>query len=411
VSVLYLSYNGLTEPLGRRQVLPYVVGLAQRGWRFTIVSFEKPETALPAACAEVQARLDAAGVRWVRRSYHRRPTLLATAFDVLCGTAVGLLAKDGLEIIHARSTVPAVMAAALSRLLRKPWIFDVRGLLAREYVDGGHWKRGALFRLVDGVERRLLEGADGLVFLTDRVAAEMKAERVVDPEAPTTVIACAADLAVFRPSPEQRKCVRETLGLGGAPVLVYSGSLGSWYRIDEMVRFFNVARRAVEDLRFLILTPQTDTALRATAGHPGVVVRSLRPVEVPAYLAAGDAGICFLGDDPSKHASSPTKYGEYLASGLPVITNRWTGDAAALHGEPAWIIVDAFDPDAYARAAARLRVLLESPEETRGVARDLAARRFGLEAAVARYDDLYRRVLKRPPSGPSFQAACERLRG
>ena len=36
--VLYLTYNGLTEPLGRRQVLPYVLGLAARGWRFTTVA-------------------------------------------------------------------------------------------------------------------------------------------------------------------------------------------------------------------------------------------------------------------------------------------------------------------------------------------------------------------------------------
>ena len=42
--VLYLSHTGLTEPLGRSQVLPYVLGLARRGWDFTILSFEKPES-------------------------------------------------------------------------------------------------------------------------------------------------------------------------------------------------------------------------------------------------------------------------------------------------------------------------------------------------------------------------------
>jgi hypothetical protein len=48
-NVLYISHNGLTEPLGRRQVLPYVVGLAARGWHMTVLSFEKAETATPEA--------------------------------------------------------------------------------------------------------------------------------------------------------------------------------------------------------------------------------------------------------------------------------------------------------------------------------------------------------------------------
>jgi hypothetical protein len=53
---------------------------------------------------------------------------------------------------------------------------------------------------------------------------------------------------------------------------------------------------------------------------------------MPEYLSAADAGMCFLGDHHSKAASSPTKYGEYLASGLAVVTNPWTGDAARLAG-------------------------------------------------------------------------------
>jgi glycosyltransferase involved in cell wall biosynthesis len=412
LKVLYFTYNGLTEPLGRRQVVPYVVGLAQRGWRFSVVSFEKPETARPEACAEVRARLDEAGVRWIRRTYHRRPSVPATAFDALCGMAAGLLERDPPQIIHARSTVPALMAAVVAGRWRRPWVFDVRGLLAEEYVDGGQWTRGgSLFKLVDRIERRLLHAADGLVFLTDRIDAELRERCVVDRDTPSTVIPCAADLTVFRPSSEDRQRVREELGLGEAPVLLYSGSLGSWYRVEEMICFFAVARREIPGLRFLILTPETEIALRASGGDADVIVRSLRPVEVPAYLAAGDAGICFLGDDASKHASSPTKYAEYLASGLPVVTNRWTGDAASLEGEPAWILIDAFAPEAYARAAGRLRELMMLPAATRDHSRHLAMRKFSLEGAVERYDALYRRVLEMRPRNAAGDNGRRRATG
>src|SRR5205814_3256000 len=95
-------------------------------------------------------------------------------------------------------------------------------------------------------------------------------------------------------------------------------------------------------------------ARRLLAGHRLAadtrVVRA-RPEEVPAWLSVADAGLCFLGDHHSKAASSPTKYGEYLAAGLAVVTNPWTGDAARLRGEHAWILVGAFSREAYREAA------------------------------------------------------------
>ena len=131
--------------------------------------------------------------------------------------------------------------------------------------------------------------------------------------------------------------VRSDLGWGDEPALVYSGSLGSWYRLGEMLDFFEAARKEITGLRFLLLTPQVTLAeqevrARQLAGH--VVARAAAPDAVPSYLAACDAGICFLGRHASKDASSPTKYGEYLAAGLPVVTNSWIGDARDLAAEP-----------------------------------------------------------------------------
>ncbi len=40
--VLFISYDGLTDPLGQSQILPYITGLSNN-YRFTILSCEKPE--------------------------------------------------------------------------------------------------------------------------------------------------------------------------------------------------------------------------------------------------------------------------------------------------------------------------------------------------------------------------------
>jgi glycosyltransferase involved in cell wall biosynthesis len=396
VSVLYVTYNGLTEPLGRRQVLPYVIGLSRRGWRFTVVSFEKAETADAAACGQVEVALAEAGVRWIRRRYHKRPTLAATAFDVAAGILDGLTRAGGFDLVHARSTVPASMAAVVARSRRRPWIFDVRGLIAEEYVDAGHWRRaGVLARLTGAAERRLLRSASGLVFLTHRIRDEL-ASAGLGRTTPTAVIPCAVDLSVFRAGEDDRARVRAALALGAGPVLAYSGSLGSWYRLPEMLDFFDTAAEALPGLSLLIVTMNEGEARARVAGHrlsERIRVVRARPEEVPAYLSAGDAGLCFLGDHHSKAASSPTKYGEYLAAGLAVVTNPWTGDAGRLAGEPAWILVRAFSREAYAEAAHDLARQLAASERLRAAARALAAREFSLEDALDRYEALYRALL------------------
>ena len=405
--ILYLSHNGLTEPLGRRQVLPYLVGLSARGWRFTAVSFEKSWTASPEEVAKVQEITQAAGIAWRPLRYHRRPPLLSTAFDVLQGWLEGRRCGAGAILIHARSTAPALMARLLSDTLATPWIFDLRGLVAEEYADAGHWRRGGLrYRMTATAERVLVNSADGLVTLTHRILDRLPSPGAGDSRRPTVVIPCSVDPEVFRPEPECRRQVRNELGWGDEPALVYSGSLGSWYRLTEMLDFFEAARSEIAGLRLLLLTPQlalAEDAVRARQLVGCVASRSVASDAVPRHLAAADAGICFLGRLASKDASSPTKYGEYLAAGLPVVTNSWIGDARTLADEAAWILVDEFEDAQYRQAAARLSKLLEEPETTRTTARALALREFAIDTAVDRYDALYREVLDRQPraQGPA----------
>jgi glycosyltransferase involved in cell wall biosynthesis len=397
VRSLFITYNGLTEPLGRRQVMPYVLGLAEKGWRPTIVSFEKRASADPESRRAVREMLARGGVRWVALTYHRRPTVPATAFDVSWGVLRSLHEARRAKLIHARSTVPALMARTLGQMLGIPWLFDVRGLVAEEYADAGHWRReGTLFRITDAVERHLMRSANGLVFLTHSVRRELEEGGRFATSAPTEVIPCTVDMQAFHPSAEARSRIRRQLGVEPtAPMLVYAGSLGSWYEFDQMLEFFRIARQEIPPLRFLVLTPQTAMARDRSENAglaPHVVVATVRPDDVPGYLACADAGICFLRKVASKRASSPTKHGEYLASGLAVVSDAWTGDSSRYHRERAWVAVSDLSEKEYRLAAHRLRALVETPARTRAEARALAERDFDLRTGVDRYDALYRKL-------------------
>src|SRR5947208_16236831 len=103
-SVLYLSYDGMCDPLGGAQVLPYLIGLSKLGHRITLVSFEKPERS-PEERAQVARTCAEAGIRWCPLPYHKRPPLLSSMYDVreMRRAAERLHRAEHFDLIHCRS--------------------------------------------------------------------------------------------------------------------------------------------------------------------------------------------------------------------------------------------------------------------------------------------------------------------
>src|SRR5262245_13885566 len=86
--VLYISYNGMLDPLGQSQVIPYLRELSKRGVEFTLLSYERAanlEAGGIAKCKALHESLTASGIEWDWLRYHQKPSLPATAYDVLQG--------------------------------------------------------------------------------------------------------------------------------------------------------------------------------------------------------------------------------------------------------------------------------------------------------------------------------------
>src|SRR5437899_6147427 len=94
--VLYISYDGMLEPLGESQVVAYLERLADRA-AITLLSFEKPSDFGDAArVSAMRERLDRVGIAWIPRSYTKRPPVLSTAIDIMRGCLVARRwARDG----------------------------------------------------------------------------------------------------------------------------------------------------------------------------------------------------------------------------------------------------------------------------------------------------------------------------
>jgi glycosyltransferase involved in cell wall biosynthesis len=394
LSSLYVCYLSLDDPLVHTQVVAYLEGLAGRGHRIHLLTFETRSLSREER-RRIREDLARRGIAWHSLRYHKRLSLLATAFDVACGIAVGsvLVRRHRLDAVHARSHVPAGMGMAIRRLTGCKLIFDIRGLMAEEYVDAGNWTPGSLpFRLVKWVEGRAKTSADGAVVLTHAVVPVLWGEAG---RANLEVIPCCADVEAIERRRADRDRYRERLGLDGRTVLVYVGKFGGWYLDGEMVDFFTAARALRPDLHLLVLS-QSDRALiereaqRAGLPADAYTVASAPPEEVASYLAAADAGIAFIRQAPSKVSSSPTKLGEYLAAGLPTVATSGIGDVdRTLAADEAGVLVADLSPAGLERAAGALGALLDDPDAAarcrRTAARELSLRAVG----IPRYDALY----------------------
>ena len=398
--VLFISYNGMFEPLGQTQVLPYLRELAKRGVKFTLLSFER-EKAFSSegqrACEELKRELSIQGIEWHWLRYHRRPTLPATVYDVFAGIryASRLVRRNKIELVHARSHIPATIALALKRKFGIKMIFDVRGLMAEEYVDAKHWPEGGLrYRITKTTERRIFKATDAVVTLTERIWPIIREwDGLRGRDLHHAVVPCCVDLSLFRFDKQQRARLRSELNLGERLTLVYSGSLDGWYLTEEMADFFASMVRKRNDAHLLWLTMGSRERVRQLMSARGISeenfsIHSVAPKEMPSYLAAGDVGISFIKRCFSKLASSPTKNGEYLACGLPIVINSGIGDSDALSA----ILIEDFNDRDFETAWTAIEAAVNDPN-VRTKARAVAEEVFDLETVGAeRYAQLYKSV-------------------
>ena len=402
--ILYITYDGLTDPLGRSQVLPYVTGLAELGHQITILSCEKPERMLRDG-DRILTLCIAAGLHWNPIQYHKQPPILSSALDAaaLQRTAIKLHRDQSFDIVHCRSYIPARAGLALKRRFGVRFLFDMRGFWPDEKVEGNNWNLAnplyaAVYRYFKQLESRLLRGADHIVSLT----AAGKAQLLTRPElqgadARISVIPCCVDFDHFPLATQAtRHAARERLGIAADdPTLLYLGSLGSWYMLDEMLDFLRVYQSRHSAARFLFVTPDDAQPIRDAAAARGVdpdrlTILAASREEVPQLMAAADLGIFFIKPVFSKTASSPTKMGEMLALGLPIVANDGVGDVGQMVADiRCGAAVSEFTPGAYAAALDQMAGLQGSAEGRR----ERALVWFDVRIGIERYDQVYRALL------------------
>ena len=401
--VIYMTYDGLLDPLGSSQILPYVESISAHPRSIHIISFEKPER-LHSSGSDLRERLSRQGITWTPLTFTRSFGLIGKLWDLLRmylhGFRIALSQKP--QIVHARGHAAAQVGLFLKRWLGPKLLFDFRGLWVDERVDKGGWDLSRAFdrlqyRYYKGIERVLLLRADQIVVLTEAVVGEV-VRLGAQPVSKIIVIPCCADFEHFALADEAScHAARTALGISQhAFVLGYLGSVGGMYMPDRFFRLVEFAAAKNSSLHILALTPDVERfnaemqRYLPSRLHLFAHVRSANRDEVARFLPAMNALVAFARPSYARVSMSPTKLAESFAAGIPAICNYGVGDVPELmRGLDAGIVVAA-DSDEELRSVANALPQLVAKGGPR--LRQAARRVLGLEVANERYRSVYGRL-------------------
>lgn len=401
--ILYISYDGMTDPLGQSQVLPYLAGLSSQGYQFTLLSFEKKDR-YQRYRQTIEDITRNAGIEWVPLSFTTWPPVLSKFYDAvrMRRKAFALYRGKKFDMVHCRSYIAADIGLRMKKKYGVKFFFDMRGFWADEKRDGGAWKDDhpvfrRVYKYYKKKEAEYLQHADHIISLTHAGKKVLTGWSCYNQQVPVSVIPCCADMEHFTITNATQKAEgRKVLGLPpDAFIVSYLGSVGAWYMLDEMLELFAHIRKQYSSALFLFVTHSSRSMIQAAAEKHGIPADALHIVEasraeVPVYIKASDVNVSFIKPVFSKISSSPTKLGEVLSMGIPVIVNGGVGDVEEIvKGNDCGIVINDFVPETYERVVKLLPGLLR--KDAAGI-RDRITPLFSLKNGIAMYTAAYASV-------------------
>ena len=405
-NILFISYDGMTDPLGQSQVIPYLAGLSNYGYRFTILSCEKRQR-FAINKKNIEALLARYQIRWIPIFYHKRPPVISSLYDVvmLKRKARQLHINENFDMVHTRAGLPALVGLWMKKKLGVKFLHDIREFYADSRVDGGIWNlRHFLYKKIYNYfitkEVEQVTYCDGMVCLTYAAEKIIRQWPQFNNQKVLEVIPCCVDMDLFDPgkiSKEQKGELQKKLNIGENDFIIsYLGSIGGWYLTEEMMKMCKRISDRISNAKFLFISPGEHDTISETAQRFGItaekiIVRSAQRNEVPLLLSTSKYSIFFIKPCYSKKSSSPTKHGEIMAMGIPLIANAGVGDVADIVKKyHSGVIIENLNEEGYSLNSEMLLTANFDSMKIRNGARDF----YSLEKGVEKYQQVYDSILK-----------------
>lgn len=402
--ILFISYDGITDALGQSQILPYLKGLSKLGFKIHMISAEKKLENFN----KINSELLENDINWYPIKYCKYPPVLSTIWDVykIFKQTKKVFKHYPINIIHCRGYITALIGLKYKKKHKINFLFDMRGFFPDERVEGGLWNKNnfiylKIYNWFKNKEKQFLINADYIISLTSK-GKEIICNNIIHQQLfNIEIIPCCVDVNKFNYneySYNTNQNIRNELNIStDAVVYTYLGSIGTWYLLDEMLVFFNAIYKQNNKSVFLFISNDSpniinEAIIRNNCYKNAIIITSKPSDLVPKYLSISDWGLFFIKPVFSKKASSPTKLAEFLAMGIPVITNKGVGDVDEfIKSNNAGVLVSDFTDSEYNNAISKIETFKNQGKDFYA---DLAKKHFNKDDAINKYAEVYKRISK-----------------
>ena len=392
-NILYLSYDGLLEPLGHSQILSYLE-LLSKHYSITILSYEKKIDWVNFQNVYlVKKILSNCHINWIHLKYTSKPYIISTIWDIIKGVFYAILIskKKKIDLVHSRGDIPALIALLLKKIIKFKFLFDMRGFWADERVDWGIWKKkNILYKLFIFLEKIFYDKADGIISLTNVGIKKIRNDfGIYKSNKIFSVIPTCTNLQLFYPN--NNFCSDKI-------ILAHVGAVGTRYEFDKVLSFFILINEIIPTQLLILNKGEHDLVKKKldsfNIDKKKYQLLSCNYSEVSLHLQNVSAGIFFSKKGSYLDGYFPTKLGEFLACGKPVITNLINNDVQEIISEnKVGIIIENFTKSKLKYYAEKFVKLIKS-DNINYVCRATAEKNFSIEEGAIRYKDVYEKLLK-----------------
>lgn len=382
--------------------------LIAAGHRVTMIcgAYESSDLRSQVSGGVTEHEVDGIRVLRIEQPYANRMGVLqrATAFGRFARKATRVGRKLDADLVLATSTpltvgIPGMKIATARRI---PFVFEVRDLWPEIIIALGAIRNPAIIWYLRRLERRIYHSAHRIIALSPGMKDGIC--RTGIPPDRVEMIPNGCDLDLFRPSEEPLE--DERFGPPGDLRLVFTGAHGLANGLDAVLDAVSeLKRRGEGGIRFhfigqggqrerLIARSRDEGLEDWVAWH-----EPMPKAELAEVLPRLDMGMQTLRNIPEFHyGTSPNKFFDYIASGLPVLNNYpgWLADMIREHD--CGMVVSPDDPPAFADAVVHARDHRENLREMGMRGRRLAEAQFGRDLLGERFVSTLDSVLTSQPS-------------
>lgn len=398
VKILYFHQH-FSTPKGATGIRSHEMAraLLSRGHRVTMVcgSYGGAHTGLHGPFIKGVRRGNVDGIEVIeyQLAYSNKDNFLKRTITFLkfAARSIGVALKGDYDLVFATSTpLTAGIPGIVARLVRrKPFVFEVRDLWPELPREMGVIKNPLVLAAMEWLEWLSYRTADRLIGLSPGIVRGIVRRGV--PEERVAMIPNGCDIEIFA-SPHEKW---RPSGVGPNDLMaVFSGTHGIANGLDAVLDAAKeLKRRDVGDVKLVLigdgqLKPRLVDRARREALNNVVFHPPVPKERLAGLLQQADLGLQILANVPAfYYGTSPNKFFDYLATGIPVLTNYpgWVADLIVEYR--CGYAVPPGDPAAFADALEHANRHRDRLREMGVRASALAKAEFAREKLSARFAD------------------------